>query len=88
MQRGSWGSDRLWQRELTVPVNSSAKKEKKENTDIPRKAKRRQIIVLGWPSSNPFSILHFCFKNQMVSLVVSTIYGTFFIGNKTYTIIR
>ena len=33
MQRGSWGSDRLWQRELTVPVNSSAKKEKKENTE-------------------------------------------------------
>ena len=70
MQRGSWGGDRLWQRELTVPVNSSAKKEKRENTDIPRKAKRRQIIVLGWPSSNPFSILHFCFKNQMHTVVI------------------
>ena len=61
MQRGSWGSDRLWQCELRVPVNSSADKEKRDNTDTPRKAKRRQIIVLGWLSSNPFSILHFCF---------------------------
>ena len=29
MQRGSWGSDRLWQCELRVPVNSSAEREKR-----------------------------------------------------------
>ena len=54
---GMWPSVAMW---TESPCKLICWERKKDNTDTPRKAKRRQSIVLGFLSSNAFSILHFC----------------------------